>query len=673
MGFKSSLLQFYVHLSRQTLDADFDVMTLFRDPISKEMFTTVKSMLESSASADEAIEDREDFACFCKSLKEAIEVEPYAPGYLPLARVGLAYLLSLPELSQQSTPEVLSEKLNILFSSFVSTSSAYSDDVSEYERLVIELICSVDNQPIYQMLCELMERAPINLPAAVWRNKLYDCQSLFILAAQRGGVAFISEVLAADNQPRQEEVAAALTAAAAYEQLGVVEKLLDMKWDIVLVYKTFVYAVNRGLRTVVEMLVNSIPDIKQRSVLLDQALEMAAKNGLAEIAETLLGLSEGNKPSLEVVAKALKAAADSGQLVIVEKLLGMTGDNRPSQSAVENALKAAVDSWQLVIVEKLLGMTGDNRPSQLAVESALNDASEWGIWTIVEKIIGMTGDNKPSSEAVEKVLERALLSLESLLRSPLQLKDTGEMGTVEKILNLVGDNAPNKKLIDAAVKVWEKYHPNLVLDKNLDKKGNYPLHDHAMVVKDDLNAFNDVLRDFLTITLHKYCTQENRAGLTPIHLLYQKLLQPVMQDNDLKKSNLSALLYELAVQSQENNSEIKRVLLSCAQEGKQLEAWMALAMLAFSEGQDNLQDQYISRLKQYSESIKGKGFPTFFGRIPSEKALCEALLTGDAHLIKSAYDPRHVAAFIQKNGNQMRSVCRLDQGGADNSPDLSIN
>ena len=713
MRIESSLLQFYVYLYRKNfhadLDADFDVMTLFRNPISQKEITAARLELESSASSDVLWVNRRDFADFCVSLEEAIKAKPDAPGYLPLVRIGLAYLLTLPELSQQSTSKVLSAKLKSLFSSFVRETSADSGNVSQYERLVIELIGSLDNQLSQKEVETVLWEAviPQNQWSSVERiisltgankpgKKLIA--DVFAWANLWGQMGIVQNIIAltGDNQLSQEDVDHWLGSFSRDGKWGPVVKLLDLTGDnkpSQEVEKVLRVAYENKQWAVVEKIIDLRGDTLSSTSVEEAFKEAVGSEQLGSI-EKLLSLKGDNKLSMKawvyifmislelkkwsVVEKMLASRVDRRErstiveqalqnwgIDAIETLLGLTGDNKLSQEAVNYALLVAVDSGQVVIVEKILGMTGDNKPSLKVVCDALRHAAIHGMVAVVEKILGMTGDNKPGPSSVEDSLRRVLGRLE-YFPAPPQEQVLKQMAVVDKILNALGNDALNKNLIDEAVGVWEKYAPSLVFANDLDKNGNNKLH-LATQETDPLKAFNDALRDVLTITLHKLCTQVNRAGWTPIHLLYRQCMPAGDQvsDKELKESNLSGLLYQLALLKFTSKKDIKRVLLSFAMQDKQPEAWMALAMLAHSEGQRDLQDQCIVRLTRYSESIKGKGFPTLWGRrIPSEKALCQALLSGDASSIEKAYDPRHVTGFIKKYGKEIQEISALSEGPA---------
>ena len=780
--------------------------------------------------------------------------------------------------------------------------------VSDYERLVIELICSLDDCSLYKELCDLMERAPINRAAADWRNKLYGDKSLFILAAERGGVAFVSEVLSGDNQPSKAAVKNAFVSAASEGQLVIVEKLLGLtgnnkptqaavelallhavgsrQWTIVkkmisltgankpsqalveevlagvinleqwmlveriigmtgdnkpsqavvekvlanainseqwmlveriigmtgdnkpsqavvekvlanainseqwtlvkkiisltgdnklnqavveevlakvinleqwtvvenilslngdnkpsqaVVEKVLAKVINLEQCTVVERILSLSGDNKPSEVAVEMGLGVAGFEGRWEVVEKILSLSGGNKAYQEMVGRALVAAADSKQWTVVEKLLGLTGDNKSSQEAVRLAFVVASCCGERAIVEKIINMTGVNKPDQEVMVQALKGASlseAWGVvekllglmeldkhildvlkvalsnagysgqWHVVdrllelrhsnglnsealqniledaarlghvgvvEKLLGLTGDNWPNSVAVGRALEAAVDSgklaivvrildvrvdnwpnLVVVGRALEAAVDSGEWAIVVRILDVFGNNQPNKILINRAIKAWKNAHPKLLLDED----GNSALHQKVLSPPFDLEDFNYSLSCILTTKLHKYCTQKNHAGLTPIHLLYRQCVENEFSDKELKESNLSGLLYELALKFKSDNKDIKRVLLSLAHEGKQPEAWMALAMLARSEKQNDLQEKYIEYLERDSQFIKRSCI--FFRSISPEKVLCEALLRCDASLIQRRNDPRHVANFIKKYDKELRLVCGLE-------------
>lgn len=130
----------------------------------------------------------------------------------------------------------------------------------------------------------------------------------------------------------------------------------------------------------------------------------------------------------------------------------------------------------------------------------------------------------------------------------------------------------------------------------------------------------------------------------------------IESDQGLKDSNLITLLYALSTRF-EDHRRIKWALLALAQEGQQPEAWMALAMIAHTEQQSDLQEKYIEQLKTAAKPTQR----SIFSRgMPSEKAVCNALLLCDARLIKVDDDARHVRDFITAHAEKMRVVRGLE-------------
>jgi hypothetical protein len=177
-----------------------------------------------------------------------------------------------------------------------------ASDVSEYERLLIEIICIFNNRRLGQCFLELIERSPVNRPG--WRNTHYGSMPLLMRAALYNNLFLVSEILCETMvaQSDQNDVGRALRGAAWNKRWAIVEHILQLKG--------------------------------------------------------------ANKPNQADVGYALKCAVKAGQWPLVMAISRFTEDNQPDKVAVEEVLVSATYEGEWGVVDAIIRLTGGNKPSE---------------------------------------------------------------------------------------------------------------------------------------------------------------------------------------------------------------------------------------------------------------------------------------------------------------------
>jgi len=167
--------------------------------------------------------------------------------------------------------------------------------------------------------------------------------------------------------------------------------------------------------------------------------------------------------------------------------------------------------------------------------------------------------------------------------------------------------------------------------------------------------------------LMKLLTYKNSHGYTGIHLLFKQLtnyipegqvvlhptLHQLRQYTDIKTINLTQLIYSLHII---NPSMVERFLLVLAEKASHLEAWMALAMIAFANKTTNstksfLEDKNIQKALSYIakiESFQISAFNMTFFKTEPSKMNCRDALLACKPCIPENDDPRNINGFIKK-------------------------
>ena len=288
--------------------------------------------------------------------------------------------------------------------------------VNEYERLLIELLTTLDDEVIRQDIIDKFEAH--DEKKSRWMSMRYEDESVFDRAVRQGNVGLIrwletkitmdldhAVILGAQahqwrlvayfcstsqHRPQQSVLKDLLSLAATEGQLSVVQLLCE---DAIVRLKTkyreqaFVSAAAKGHRDIVEYL-HYIDSTGVSISILANALKVAMQSSRFDVVDFI-----GNLPVHPEIVRACEQLLSSGptrdQLHVVQQLCRLK-NNSPSLEAIEKAFLRAVEYGRILIVQYLCELD-QKAPRRHVVEKGLQAAIKSGDVAIVHYLSPMIG------------------------------------------------------------------------------------------------------------------------------------------------------------------------------------------------------------------------------------------------------------------------------------------
>ncbi|ARB91446.1 ankyrin repeat domain-containing protein [Legionella longbeachae] len=341
-----------------------------------------------------------------------------------------------------------------------------SDAVSEYERILIEMLATIDNELLRKQIIEKLETDPVG--RFDWMKKEYEGKTVFHKAAIYGNLGLIKLF---EDELEPEFFNKAVLYAAQENQWSTVDYLLQLDTTflteneieavvrfaaqqgqvniIQFFYDNYDYApstneiatileqaiINNHLNVVTYFYQSSFALPKQSVInnLFNLAIEAEAIDVISFIAE-----AEENKPTLSAVEKAFEQATLHQKLKIIQTLCHLSSNTpRPgvigrtfikacqlgllaavqyfydspekiiSQSTFQNAFEQAIINGHMDLVIYFCNSL-TNPPTQSVIEQGVISAAKSGNLHLIEYFCSMTSSNKPSRHAITQALYQAI-------------------------------------------------------------------------------------------------------------------------------------------------------------------------------------------------------------------------------------------------------------------------
>ena len=279
---------------------------------------------------------------------------------------------------------------------------------------------------------------------------------------------------------------------------------------------------------------------------------------------------------------------------------------------------------------------------------------------ILRELVRMSGDNKLDQQFLERKINRIVddYSQGNLWQTFIP----GKVQQINLISKIQGEIKPKEQFINKGIEFI-----NQSTEYWIKPNENHETPFFDLIRHKGLSAINQLQLFLSDEYLIKLLTYKNPHGYTGIHLLFKQLtnyipegqvalhptLHQLRQYTDIKKVNLTQLIYPLHII---NPSMVERFLWVLAEKASHLEAWMALAMIAFVNKTTNstksfLDDKNIQKALSYIAKIEAFQMSpfdvTFFKTEPSEM-ICRDALLACKPCIPENYDPRNINGFIKK-------------------------
>ncbi|KTC80611.1 Ankyrin repeats (3 copies) [Legionella cherrii] len=300
-----------------------------------------------------------------------------------------------------------------------------ADEVSEYERVLIEILAVIDDEFIRNQILKHLEDEPIQ--RLNWAEKEYEGKTIFIKAAQHGNLGLIALL---EDQIASNALSKAIRTAARANQWRVVDHLC------------------RNNKT------------QLSSAELERIIFLAAEQGQSKVIKYLLNTYDYEPSSTELM-HILNAAMTYDQLGVIQ-LFYYSADNMPKQSGINKLFQAAIElgHWDIAL---FIAQSENNPPSLVAIEKAFTHTANTMQLEAMTKLC-LLSTNAPRAQTIQRVFVKAcqdgnLPVVQSLCKFPKQLPPAivgealaqasiyGHMGIISHLCNL-STNPPNQSSIN---------------------------------------------------------------------------------------------------------------------------------------------------------------------------------------------------------------------------------
>jgi hypothetical protein len=274
------------------------------------------------------------------------------------------------------------------------------ESVTDYERVLIELITSIDDNSVRNNILKILEKKYDD--SSHWVHKKYGGETVFNLAAKQGNVGFLTWLEDTNPTTRVAVGYATLHAAKAKQ------------WRVVDYFCT-------------------VAETRPRQHVVDEALEMAAADGALETVR-LICESE-HTPVKKAVEQAVLKAVMNNQVSVAGYLCNLPSKNAPCHAILVKGFKVAFHDGNMELLQVLGSVP--NPLLTTAVEHALASAVSRGDLASAKVLCGLE-ENTPRTAALEKALETAI--------------SKGDLALTCYLATLVDQKAINFGLIDATAR-----------------------------------------------------------------------------------------------------------------------------------------------------------------------------------------------------------------------------
>jgi hypothetical protein len=275
-------------------------------------------------------------------------------------------------------------------------------EVTAYERLLIEVLATVDNVALRTLIIGKFEAN--DAKKDVWMQQEYGETDVFDRAVQQGNTGLI-QWLETKIALDQHDINRAVMMAAECQQWNAVNYFCSVsshKPHRHVLRDLLNLAAKAGQLKSVQILCGSaITHLDEKVV--EPALILAAVNNHKGIVEYLCTLEE-RPPCTAVIAKALKRAIQFNCLEVID-FIGNLPENRELLSVIVGAMIEAITNDDLPMVQRLCGFH-TNKPEQPTIEKAFNKAIQFGNLPIAQFLFGLL-ESAHKPEVLGKALKIA--------------------------------------------------------------------------------------------------------------------------------------------------------------------------------------------------------------------------------------------------------------------------
>ncbi|MFW2571467.1 hypothetical protein [Legionella sp. 29fVS95] len=277
-----------------------------------------------------------------------------------------------------------------------------SEDISEYERVLVEILTAIDDELIRDTIIDKLEAAPIQ--RRNWWARDYGGETVFLKAARQGNLGLLTNI-AAIKQQSKPVMNKALLLAAEVGHWPVVNYLCADTIKLFTrrtIYLVLMQAAEQGELTAVGVFCNDDNPLPPKKIL-EKALEGAITNNHINVVRYLCQLT-GNSFSKEVIERGFRLAAKLEHWDLAEYFCSLPV-NAPSQLQIEKMFEQAAETNCLELAKRLYRLE-NNAPRQLVIDRVMNKMARVGNLEFISYFCGLK-DNPLSRTLIESALIEA--------------------------------------------------------------------------------------------------------------------------------------------------------------------------------------------------------------------------------------------------------------------------
>jgi|GEM_PF-6879914 len=215
-----------------------------------------------------------------------------------------------------------------------------SDEVTEYERLLIEIMTTIDNESIrHEIIDKLNEKYT---KQSLWIHKIYGGETVFKRAIKHGNLGFLNW-LETKYHPCNIHI-----------DIAAIQAAKDRQW-----------------RVVDYFCISSAYKPQQHAM--KSLLILAVKHGELQTVQTLCDFNI-NHPTQKLVEEAFKHAIANKHVTIIQFFCNLPV-NSPSEAVIQKAFKQAIKSANFELIHLFCGLA-NTAPQQTAIDQAMQLASK---------------------------------------------------------------------------------------------------------------------------------------------------------------------------------------------------------------------------------------------------------------------------------------------------------
>lgn len=337
-----------------------------------------------------------------------------------------------------------------------------SDAVSEYERILIEILATIDNELLRMQVIKKLETHPVE--RLDWMKKEYEGKTVFLKAAKYGNLGLIKlceDELAPELFNKAILIAAKENQWSTVDYLARLDKVLLSENEIETIVR---FAAEQGQVNIIEYLYNTydyVPSPDEIATILKQAITNNHLNVVTYFYQSTFAL-----PKQSVINSLFNLAIEAEAIDVIP-FIAEAEENKPTLSNVEKAFEQATLNQKTKIIQTLCNLSG-NTPRPVVIERAFIKACQLNLFAAVQcfydspkKLISQsTFQNAFEQAIINRHTDLVIYFCNSLTNPPdqsmieqgvISAAKTGNLRLIEYFCSMSSSNKPSRHAITQAL------------------------------------------------------------------------------------------------------------------------------------------------------------------------------------------------------------------------------